>query len=183
MRRMKPDIKERIIRDFGQHQGAAMALVEVFEAEEKLSPRVSRCVVHLAKGDLSKLETYIENAKYDWRDVIYWAETVPLEYNRPFKDSSLGPGTPSPFFVKLRITPLLILSILSILIALYSFLSNQHDEEGWGVLAAIIFLVGGLFGLVVYFVIRFAFRPKYLIQVLIELLLLGFFFLVLLKMD
>lgn len=56
---MKPDIKERIIRDFGKHWAAAMALVEGFEDDEKLSPRISRCVVHLAKGDRSNLETNI----------------------------------------------------------------------------------------------------------------------------
>jgi hypothetical protein len=85
---MEQDIKKRIIRDFGSHQAAAIARLETFEGEAKLSPRVSRCIVHLAKGDLSKLDTYIENAKYDWRDVIYWAETVPLEFNRPFMDSA-----------------------------------------------------------------------------------------------
>jgi hypothetical protein len=172
---MKPDIKERIIRDFGPRQAAAMNLVEVFEAEQKLSPRVSRCIVHLAKGDLSKLESYIENAKYDWRDVIYWAEAVPLEHNQPFKDSSLRAWAPVTFLVKLRITPFLILSVLSVLIAFYYFISNQHDEEGWGAFGAIILLVGGLFSLGVYFVIRYVFRPRFLIQILVELALLGIF--------
>ena len=81
---MKPDIKDRIIRDFGLQEATALALIEAFESEEKLSPRISRCIVHLAHGDLSKLERYIQNAKYDWRDVILWAEVVPFEYNRPF---------------------------------------------------------------------------------------------------
>ena len=50
---MKPDIKERIMRDFGPDQTAATALIKSFEAEQKLSPCISRCVVDLAKGDLS----------------------------------------------------------------------------------------------------------------------------------
>jgi len=178
---MKADIKERIIRDFGPHQTAAIALVEAFEGEEKLSPRVSRSIVHLAKGDLSKLEAYIENAKYDWRDVIYWAETVPLEYNQPFSNSSFGPRTASTFFAKLRITPLLTLSILSVSIALYTFVSKQHDEEGWGALAAIFLLVGGFSGLAFYSVIRFVLRPRFFIQVLIELALLGLCYFILAK--
>ncbi|HTR29404.1 MAG TPA: hypothetical protein VMH27_09035 [Puia sp.] len=175
---MKPDIRERIARDFGPDQEAAMVRVETFEAEAKLSPRVSRCIVHLAKGDLSKLETYIENAKYDWRDVIYWAEAVPLEYNRPFKDSSFRHWPPTTFFAKVRITPILLLSTLSVLIALFTFISNQHDEEGWGEFAAIILLVGGLIGVGVYLFLRFALRLRYLYQVLVELALLGLFFLI-----
>jgi hypothetical protein len=62
---MQPDINDRIIKDFGAQQATAMALIKTFESEEKLSPRISRCIVHLAKGDLSKLEQYIETAKHD----------------------------------------------------------------------------------------------------------------------
>ena len=67
---MENDIKKRIARDFGANHLVAIDLLEAFEAESGLSPRVSRCIDHLAKGDLVKLETYIQNAKYDWRDVI-----------------------------------------------------------------------------------------------------------------
>jgi hypothetical protein len=83
---MEKDIKEKIFRDFGGNHLIAIGLLKAFETESGLSPRVSRCIVHLAKGDLGKLETYIQSAKYDWRDVIYWAESVALEYNRPFKN-------------------------------------------------------------------------------------------------
>jgi len=85
-RHLEKDIRDRIINDFGPNHKAAIQLVENFEAEEGLSPRISRCIVHLAKGDIAKLETAIKNAKYDWRDVIFWAESDPLEFNRPFKN-------------------------------------------------------------------------------------------------
>jgi acyl carrier protein len=81
---MEEDIKTRIIKDFGPNQLTAIQLVGNFEAEERLSPRISRCIVQLAKGDLKKLESAIQKAKYDWRDVILWAESVPLEFNYPF---------------------------------------------------------------------------------------------------
>jgi hypothetical protein len=189
---MKPDIKERIIRDFGPDQAAATALVESFEAEQKLSPRISRCVVDLAKGDLSKLENYIERAKYDWRDVIMWAETVPLEYNHPFKDVSWGARTRAAIpnmrqtvsfwkrrFSRIRITPLLILSILALAGSLIGFIFRQHDDEGWGMMMAIILLFGGLFGLLVYSIIRFLFRLNFFSQVLVELFILGLLLLLL----
>jgi hypothetical protein len=36
--------------------------------------RIIRYIVYLAKGDLARLTSGIERAKYDWRDVIIWAE-------------------------------------------------------------------------------------------------------------
>ena len=83
---MEKDIKARIIKDFGPDYDAAIHLVEKFEAEEGLSPRISRCIVHLADGNLSKLEAAIKNARIDWRDVIVWAESYPLEFDSPFND-------------------------------------------------------------------------------------------------
>lgn len=53
---MELDIKEKITRDFGPKHLVAIDLLEAFAAESGLSPRVCRCIVHLAKGDLSKLE-------------------------------------------------------------------------------------------------------------------------------
>jgi len=82
---MKPDIEERIMRDFGREYLVAIELVSAFEVEAGLSPRISRCIVHLAGGDISKLEAAIQTARNDWRDVIMWAETVPFEFNQPFR--------------------------------------------------------------------------------------------------
>jgi len=81
---MQEDIKNKIVRDFGPNHLTAIELVDKFEAEEGLSPRITRCIVHLAKGDLTRLKSGIQRAKYDWRDVILWAEAKPLEFNHPF---------------------------------------------------------------------------------------------------
>lgn len=190
---MQPDIKDRIIRDFDAQRATALALMETFESEEKLSPRISRCIVHLAQGDLSKMEKYIQTAKNDWRDVIIWAEVVPLEYNRPFDYSSLGLGARLRFNLgwkmgywyrqlrqrHLHITPLLVVSLLALGFGIWSFLSKNHDEEGWAGFGSLLLIgcAGG--GLFVYFVLRFIFQLKYLAQVMVELVLIGFIILLL----
>jgi hypothetical protein len=83
--------------------------------------------------------------------------------------------------LKIRITPLLILSALSILYALYFFVSNQHDEEGWGEFAAVILIVCGIAGILVYSIIRYVFNPKFVIQLMVELIILGILFLIVIK--
>jgi len=83
----------------------------------------------------------------------------------------------STLFLKLRITPVLVLSALSVIGSLYLFISNQHDEEGWRAFGAIVLLVGGLLGFALYFAIRFVFRLRYLPQLLLELALLGLLYL------
>jgi hypothetical protein len=82
---MTPDIEEIIKKNFGKDCLLAIDLLSAFETEDKLGPRVSRCIVHLAGGDIVKLEASIQNARDDWRDVIYSAEAVPSEFNKPFR--------------------------------------------------------------------------------------------------
>jgi hypothetical protein len=184
---MKQDIKDRVMKDFGEQQATAIALIETFESEEKLSPRISRCIVYLAKGDLLKLETYIQTAKHDWRDVIYWAEVVPLEYNRPFDYNSLWLGARVRFDfgrkmgsfykhlikLKLRVTPLLVLSLVALGLGIRYFFSKEHDEEGWIRVGSIILIACGGGGLFVYFILRFILQLKYLAQVVVEIVLIG----------
>ena len=83
---MEKDIEKRIMHDFGTNASEAVILMEAFETKNKLSPRVSRCIIHLAEGDIDKLKNNIKVAECDWRDVIMWAEPVPLCYNKPFDD-------------------------------------------------------------------------------------------------
>lgn len=82
---MEPDIKKRILKDFKSNASKAIDLVNDFEESFKLSPRICRCIVHLANGDIAKLKESIRHAEEDWRDVIAWAESVDLEFNKPFK--------------------------------------------------------------------------------------------------
>lgn len=82
---MEIDIKEKILKDFGTQAVVAIELINQFETKMKLSPRISRCIVHLASGDILKLKEGIKEAESDWRDIILLAENVPFEFNKPFK--------------------------------------------------------------------------------------------------
>ncbi len=79
--------------------------------------------------------------------------------------------------MKIRITPLFTLSLLRILYPLYWFVSNQHDEEGWGAFGTVILVICGLIGFFVYGIIRFAFNLKLMVQIFVELIVLGALFL------
>ena len=76
-----PDIEHRILRDFGR--GRLTDIQEKFEIlrrrfsdiyKDKPSPRIIRCIIHLASGNEAVLDQMIDAALQDWRDVIYWAE-------------------------------------------------------------------------------------------------------------
>jgi hypothetical protein len=41
------------------------------------SPRVQLAILKLAEGDLKALEHYVEQARLDYRDVLYWAFYYP----------------------------------------------------------------------------------------------------------
>ncbi|MEM1002817.1 MAG: hypothetical protein AAGH46_09215 [Bacteroidota bacterium] len=81
---METDIKVRIEKDFGDKSSKAIKLLDDFEHEFDLSPRVSRCIIHLSEGDINKLELNIELAQEDWRDIIDMAEEEQFEFKEPF---------------------------------------------------------------------------------------------------
>lgn len=82
---MEHDIKYRIEKDFGVESNRALELIDLFEEKNKLSPRVSRCLVYLSKGNLSILKSKIKEAEVDWRDIIYDAEEINFDSNNPFE--------------------------------------------------------------------------------------------------
>lgn len=82
---MEIDIKNQIGKDFGGKSSKAVKLLERFEKDNDLSPRVSRCIIHLSDGDIKKLQSNIKLAEEDWRDVIDMAEENDFEFNEPFK--------------------------------------------------------------------------------------------------
>lgn len=82
---MEKDIENRIKMDFVNQAQEALELLRNFEQESNFGPRVSRCIVHLSQGNMQKLKETIKQAQIDWRDVIYWAETITYEFNDPFK--------------------------------------------------------------------------------------------------
>ena len=58
-------------------------------ASEKLSARTCRCVIVLSGNSLEKLQEIANEAKQDFRDVIFWAEYDKsgeriADYNMPF---------------------------------------------------------------------------------------------------
>ena len=79
----KDDINERIQTDFGENASKATTiLIDAIKKVEYLkTDRVIRCIIFLAKGNLTDLNKYIETATFDTRDVMLWAEYEGLKEN------------------------------------------------------------------------------------------------------
>lgn len=73
---LKDDILERINTDFGESANEAMKILidAITKVDYLKTDRVTRCIIFLAKGNLTDLKKYIETATFDTRDVILWAE-------------------------------------------------------------------------------------------------------------
>jgi len=78
------DIIERINIDFGEKASdASQMLIEAIAKNRHLKTnRVLRCIIYLAKGNLTDLLNYIESANIDTRDVIFWAEYTGIAETR-----------------------------------------------------------------------------------------------------
>ena len=63
------DISARVARDF-----PAELCAEVIDSLESFEPRVARCILQLAGGDIAKFRHNCGVAHQDPRDVMYWAE-------------------------------------------------------------------------------------------------------------
>jgi hypothetical protein len=87
---VEPDIVARIATDFpAADRAEALRLLELLASEVGGQPRVLRCVLFLARGDLARLAHNADRARSDWRDVIYWAEYDEQDrrvrdFDRPF---------------------------------------------------------------------------------------------------
>lgn len=83
----KDDIIARINTDFGENRNKATRML--FDAISKVdylkTDRVIRCIIFLAKGNLTDLNKYIETATFDTRDVMLWAEYEKLNGDLNFK--------------------------------------------------------------------------------------------------
>jgi hypothetical protein len=73
--------------------------------------------------------------------------------------------------MKIKITPLFVISICVILYGLYVIYFVDPGEEGWGTLAGIVITAIGLFAFIVYLVLRFIFRDRVWSQVFTEIVL------------
>lgn len=83
----KNDIKARIQTDFGENANKATTiLIDAINKVEYLkTDRVIRCIIFLAKGNLTDLSKYIEIATFDTRDVMLWAEYEKLSSDLNYK--------------------------------------------------------------------------------------------------
>ena len=81
---MEKDIEKRILIDYGKKAKKVLKIIDEFESKMNLSPRVSRCILHLADGNEEKLNYFIKIAETDWRDIIGEAEIIDFEFNKPF---------------------------------------------------------------------------------------------------
>lgn len=79
----KDDINEKIQTDFGENASKAttMLIDAINKVDYLKTDRVIRCIIFLAKGDLTDLNKYIETATFDTRDVMLWAEYEGLNEN------------------------------------------------------------------------------------------------------
>jgi hypothetical protein len=70
------DIITRINTDFGENADDAteMLIDAITKVEYLKTDRIIRCIIFLAKGNLTDLNKYIKTATFDTRDVMLWAE-------------------------------------------------------------------------------------------------------------
>ena len=96
----KDDINVKIYTDFGANVNKAttMLIDAINKVDYLKTDRVIRCIVFLAKGNLTDLNKYIEAATFDIRDVMLWAEYEKLsgdlnyrrqrDFNKTFQECS-----------------------------------------------------------------------------------------------
>jgi uncharacterized protein YpuA (DUF1002 family) len=83
------DIIDKVYQDYEINLVEnALSIINEFFTESK-SIRVVRCAIFLAGGNLNNLQFYLEKAKQDYRDLIYWAEYDKFDkkirdFNMPF---------------------------------------------------------------------------------------------------
>jgi hypothetical protein len=75
-----PDIQQRIKFDFDNKTAEANIIINaaIIQTNYLNHPRILRCILFLAKGDMDNLKKYIDIAIQDPRDVMLWAEYTDL---------------------------------------------------------------------------------------------------------
>jgi|GEM_PF-874121 len=86
------DVVARVQKDFG---GGSDAAFKLLRGDFPEVDRVLRCIVYLAKGDITALPELIAAAATDYRDVIFWAEYTDHEARRPHKVRDLNKPFPT----------------------------------------------------------------------------------------
>lgn len=72
------DIIDRIQSDFGDNANEATNILEeaITKYEYLNHDRIIRCIIYLSERELEKLKKFINQAKEDPRDIMFWAEYI-----------------------------------------------------------------------------------------------------------
>ena len=97
---MKPDIKSRLQKDFGEDFLTIVKVINQWDVETKslLDDRLLRVTIYLVKGKKEEFERIKEIARLDFRDVLWQAEYDGGEerirdFNRQFGSEETPPIT------------------------------------------------------------------------------------------
>lgn len=76
MRKLPHDIIVEMESRFNSDYDSAINILTEYITQNKYlnSDRIIRCVIYLTNGGIESFKSYLESAKGDPRDVIYWAE-------------------------------------------------------------------------------------------------------------
>jgi hypothetical protein len=70
---LEQQIVERVAREFeDEERSAALELLASYAGPE--ATRVLAAILTLSKGSLANIRRYVENARIDYRDILYWVE-------------------------------------------------------------------------------------------------------------
>ena len=71
-----PDILAKIHSTFEKEAPIVISALEdmLHQNETLRDKRIIRSIIFLTAGDINQLSTYIQAAKTDWRDILWWAE-------------------------------------------------------------------------------------------------------------
>ena len=87
---LSPKVKEKVASMYGGEDiDRVLEMLALYGTEryEREPERVQLAILKLADGNLGRLSHMIENAKADFRDVLYWAE---YSKKNPFKNVDYG---------------------------------------------------------------------------------------------
>lgn len=72
-------IMRRIQTDFNPNdQQKVIELLATYglQSHEREPERVRMAILYLAQGDIKQVQNYVRSAKWDYRDVLHWAQTL-----------------------------------------------------------------------------------------------------------
>ena len=84
--KFKDDILQKIRLDFNDSADKVIGILidAITKTDYLKTDRIIRCIIFLAGGNIEKLKKYIDNATFDPRDVMLWAEYENLD-DKDFK--------------------------------------------------------------------------------------------------